>query len=109
MPASAALCPGSVFRPEAPIPRGARWSRLPPICAGVNELPQLSTSFEWNENGCNILPTSNTRPKGQTVQKSELANACLAVLSGLVWFGYSTLELDNQGKLDNHLLIFEAL
>ena len=43
------------------------------------------------------------------MQKSELANARLAVLSGLVWFGYSTLELDNQGKLDNHLLIFEAL
>ena len=46
------------------------------------------------------------------MQKSELANDCLAVLSGLVWFvleGYSTLELDNQGKLDNHLLIFEAL
>ena len=42
------------------------------------------------------------------MQKSELANAN-AVLSGLGWFGlegYSTLELDNQGKLYNHLLIF---
>ena len=42
MPAPATLGPGLVFRPEAAILGGARWSQV-----GVNELPLFCHPFEW--------------------------------------------------------------